>query len=107
MNKDQRLEKREQWRAILAEQAGSGQSAAAFCRERGIPQWKFQYWKKQLAAKSHPTAVPVFQEVQVAPESASAWAELVFPNGLVLRIPDGFDEERLRRAIETIGSARC
>jgi hypothetical protein len=46
---DARAARREEWRRILAEQQASGRKTAAFCRERGIPVWKFCYWRKALA----------------------------------------------------------
>ena len=42
--------RREEWRRIIEEQRAGGQGAAAYCRERGIPVWKFSYWRKALDA---------------------------------------------------------
>ena len=53
-------EKQVKWRNLIAEQKESGQSAAAFCRTRGVREALFYYWKKQLLATSQ------FVEVQVA-----------------------------------------
>jgi transposase-like protein len=55
-------EKQVKWRSLIAEQKESGQSAAGFCRTRGLREALFYYWKKQLqeAARSQ------FVEVQVA-----------------------------------------
>lgn len=36
------------WRGLVSEQKGSGQSVAAFCRERGICAPQFFAWKKRL-----------------------------------------------------------
>jgi len=33
---------------LLTEQKNSGQSVAAFCRERGLGEWQFYEWKKRL-----------------------------------------------------------
>jgi hypothetical protein len=33
---------------LVSEQTRSGQSAAKFCRERGISVWQFYGWKKRL-----------------------------------------------------------
>ena len=33
---------------MLTEQKNSGQSVAAFCRERGLGEWQFYEWKKRL-----------------------------------------------------------
>lgn len=40
-----------QWRALIDEQAASGQTAMAFCAERGIDNKYFSTRKKQLAAQ--------------------------------------------------------
>ena len=37
-----------QWRQRIKDQAGSGQSVAAFCRARGIAQATFYWWKARL-----------------------------------------------------------
>jgi len=41
-----------QWRALIEEQAASGQTAMAFCAERDIDNKYFSTRKKQLAAQS-------------------------------------------------------
>ena len=41
-----------QWRALIEEQAASGQTAMAFCAERGIDNKYFSTRKKQLAVQS-------------------------------------------------------
>ena len=55
-------EKQVKWRNLIAEQKESGQSAAAFCRTRGVREALFYYWKKQLQE----VATSQFVEVQVA-----------------------------------------
>src|SRR5215471_19961991 len=59
MNKPEKLGK---WRSLIAEQRESGQSAAAFCRTRGLREALFYYWKKQLQE----VAGSQFVEVQLA-----------------------------------------
>ena len=39
---------RDRWAQLVAEQAESGLSAAAFCRERGLAYATFQSWKRRL-----------------------------------------------------------
>lgn len=41
-----------QWRTLIDEQAASGQTAMAFCAERGIDNKYFSTRKKQLSAQS-------------------------------------------------------
>jgi hypothetical protein len=57
-----RPEKQVKWRRLIAEQKESGQSAAGFCRTRGLREALFYYWKKQLPE----VARSQFVEVQVA-----------------------------------------
>jgi len=40
--------KPEYWRNLIAEQAGGGQKVRPFCRERGITEPSFYYWRKRL-----------------------------------------------------------
>ena len=53
----------EKWRAIVSEQIASGQSVAAFCKERGVTSSQVFAWKKRLreAEKAQ------FVEVQIKP----------------------------------------
>ena len=50
------------WRRLVSEQARSGQSVKAFCREHGLCRPYFFVWKKRLGEDT-PTK---FLEVQVA-----------------------------------------
>lgn len=49
------------WRALISEQGGSGQTIAAFCRERGLTTSQFYTWRNRLRG----TAAEKFLEVQV------------------------------------------
>src|ERR1700684_3780361 len=50
------------WRELVAEQEQSGQSAAAFCRDRELAGSQFIYWKRRLRE----AAQAPFVEVQLA-----------------------------------------
>jgi len=39
----------EQWASLIAAQAGSGLSIAAFCRERGLTVSSFHAWRRRLS----------------------------------------------------------
>lgn len=98
--------KREHWRAMCERQAEGGISIARFCREEGIPAWKFHYWKRRFAESAPSSGGPVFRELRID-ESAAAEApiEVAFPGGAVVRLRAGFDEEALRRAAHVLGGA--
>ena len=56
------------WRALIAEHEKSGQSVAAFCRERGLRDGPFYEWKKRLrSAETSP-----FVAVEIAATETAA-----------------------------------
>lgn len=75
-------EKAAVWRGHLAAWRASEQSAAAFCRSRGLAYAQFVYWQRKLQD------VAAFVPVQVeAPVRSSDWSlELTLPNGVSLRV---------------------
>ena len=106
------------WQRLISEQAGSGQSVAAFCREGGLCRSHFCWWKKRLqaAGDASRTALTKFVEVKLTPavpEGAAAepaWraegparpaagqppagdgrVEVVLRNGRSLWVGRGFD----------------
>lgn len=52
-----------QWRQRIVDQAGSGQSAAAFCRERGLAKATFYWWKTRLSKARSVVATRSVSEV--------------------------------------------
>ena len=53
---------RRKWQKLISEQGRSGQSAAAFCRERELGGSHFWWWKKRLR-----TPLTKFVEVKLTP----------------------------------------
>jgi hypothetical protein len=88
------------WRGLVSEQSQSGQSVAAFCRERGLRAWHFYEWKKRLRESE----VAKFVEVQIAapaepvrPTGARSSAiEIRLREGRSLVVEPGFDASHLR-----------
>jgi hypothetical protein len=58
-----RLEKLAHWRGVIGEWRASGSSQAAFCRDRGLPAWKFAYWLKRVSEEETPAEGPAFATV--------------------------------------------
>jgi hypothetical protein len=89
---------RQRWQGLLAEQGRSGQTVAAFCRERKLCPSHFFWWKKRLGA----SAATKFLEVKLAaappiPRSVGdPRVEVVLKNGRSLRVGPGFDPELVR-----------
>lgn len=92
------------WEGIVREQARSGQSVAAFCRERGLCAPQFFVWKKRLAEAGEGTA---FVAVEIRPEAAPGTRiELRLTGGHSLLVPTGFDGEHLRALIAALETGR-
>jgi hypothetical protein len=87
---------------LLRELDASGQSLAAFARERGLETWRL-YEARRKAGDGGPRrkrrrAVEL-APVEVRVPSPAAPLELALASGHVLRIPAGFDEAELRRLL--------
>jgi hypothetical protein len=102
--------KQVKWQSLLSEQEESGESAAAFCRARGLRESVFYYWKKRLRE----AVTPQFVEVQVAKSQRKPKAfgpalgstiEVRLSNGRSLMVPPEFDESHLRALLAVMESA--
>ena len=105
---------RRKWQKLISEQERSGQSVAAFCRERELGRSHFWWWKRRLR-----TPLTKFVEVKLTPtvrkgEGAGSRAEVlarpavdpppagegrvevVLRNGRSLWVGPGFDAGHVR-----------
>ena len=90
------------WRRLVSEQARSGQTVMAFCRERGLCRPYFFTWKKRLQE----SVAGKFLEVQVserAPITAGdAGVEIRLQNGRSLIVRPGFDAGHVRALLAVV-----
>jgi hypothetical protein len=107
-------ERREQalakWRSLVAEQEQSGQSVAAFCQTRELPQSQLIYWKRRVREVGRAS----FVEVQLAQPGAeprvrartlgSPTIEVRLKNGRSLMVAAGFDARHLRALLAVVES---
>ena len=88
---------------LVSEQALSGQSVAAFCREWNLSAPQFYWWKGRL--REDPAAG--FVEVQVAESATDASAdspiEVRLQNGRSLMVGRGFNPEHVRALLTEAG----
>jgi hypothetical protein len=93
---------RAKWQKLVSEQARSGQTVTAFCRERGLCRPYFFVWKKRLCKG----AVAKFLEVQVAEptfrEADDPRIEVRLHNGRSLVVGRGFDADHLRALLAVV-----
>ena len=95
----------EKWRAIVSEQVASGQSVAAFCKERGVTSSQVFAWKKRLreAEKAQ------FVEVQIKPAEPpreigirQQAIEVRLCGGRSIAVEPGFDADHLRALLAVL-----
>jgi len=93
------------WRRLISEQARSGQTVTAFCRERSLCRPYFFAWKKRLRED---TAVK-FLEVQLSETTPNAArdsrVEIRLQNGRSLLVGRGFEAEQVRALLAVVETA--
>ena len=92
------------WQKLILQQAQSGESVAAFCRERGLCAPQFVAWKKRLSE----AGAKKFVEVKVMPAVAESRAaadpaiEIHLREGRYLRVRPGFDAQHLQAVLAVL-----
>ena len=93
------------WRELISEQARSGQTVTAFCRERGLCRPYFFVWKKRLGEDT----TTKFLEVQLRDAASSPLrdtrVEIRLRNGRSLVVGRGFDIEQVRALLALVETA--
>ena len=92
--------RRKSWSKVIAEQQKSGQPVQPFCRERGITEPSFYYWRKRL--REDGTVRFAQLETKVANADATAAIELVLSTVERLRIGNGVDAATLRLVLDAV-----
>src|SRR3954447_10708665 len=97
----------EKWRAIVSEQIASGQSVAAFCKERGVTSSQVFAWKKRLREAEGAQ----FVEVQIKPAEPPREIgvrqqikaiEVRLCGGRSIAVEPGFDADHLRSLLAVL-----
>jgi hypothetical protein len=92
----------EYWRERIAAQERSGLSVQQFCKEQGLNNPSFYYWRKRLRRQT-PVRFALI-ETGAAPQHtyAEPCLELVLPTGERLRISAGVNAAALRTVLEAL-----
>ena len=92
------------WRKLVSEQAKSGQSMAAFCRERGLCAPHLFAWKKRLSEADTAKFVAVKVTTLAAAEAVTQQVpiEVRLSNGRCLLVAPGFDASHLRALLALV-----
>lgn len=129
--------KQKHWQEVIRQWRQSGQSVREFCRNAGIKEWTFYWWRHRLARSCHgPTphgralsdargakpatatvgrkapdqATVSFLPVQVVPEQArevGSGVEIHWSNGRSVRLHRGFDQQTLAEVLAVLETRPC
>jgi transposase-like protein len=84
-------------REVLAAQVRSGLSVSAFAEQVGLDPQRLYVWRRRFSAEDG--ASPSFVELTA---TAGERIEVVLRSGHVVRVPDGFEPESLKRLLEVL-----
>jgi transposase-like protein len=89
------------WRGLVDQHKRSGQTVAAFCRERGLCAPHFFAWKKKLT-QATPRQFVAVQVVGAGAPTPSRALEVRLPGGRSVLVEPGFDAAHLRAVLEAL-----
>ena len=96
------------WQDHVAAWEQSGIRQSEYCSRQGLNIKIFGYWKRKLCRK--PAATLTFVPVSIKPPQTTAvkaatTLRLVIRGGSCIEIGDGFNQDTLRRVLDTVGWA--
>jgi transposase-like protein len=92
------------WSGLVSEQVASGQTVAAFCRDRGIRDSQFYDWKRRLRESESTQFVQlgVVASKEAISPTANRAIEIRVGKGRSLFVEPGFDARHLRALLEAL-----
>jgi hypothetical protein len=101
MNRDERTA---YWHGLVDEQAQSGLSVAAFCRERHLKVEQFYRWRRRFQPQAGKGTTEGFLQLIPASRQVSQHSGILlhFSPGLYIELERGFDPDTLRTAIHVL-----
>ena len=84
---------------MIAEQEASGTSIRAFCKQRGVSDHSFYFWRGRLRQKE-PVQFALLKTM--AGKEPQSPIELALPGGERLSIPSGVDAATLRIVLDAL-----
>lgn len=91
----------EYWRERIAAQQRSGLSVQQFCKEQGLNNPSFYYWRKRLRRQT-PVRFALIETGVAPPARSEHCLELVLPAGERLRIGASVNAAVLRTVLEAL-----
>lgn len=115
-----RRRSRGEWQELIERWQRSGQSVGAFCADLDLRVSTFSWWRWRLGSDQSSVSEPeppISADAEswlrwTAPASAPADEEgvafeLRWPDGLTLRVPQGFDSSALARLLSVLETSGC
>ena len=119
-------EREQYWRNVIRDQAASGLSIAAFCREHQVPAASFFAWRRKLSRRAEvgrpratgerasaselaeqPAARFVSFELPSPPRAGRAGVEIVFPDGCRVLVGELCEADWLRSILAVVREGSC
>ena len=102
-----RAERRDHWRAIIENQATSGMSVAAYCRDARIKPSYFYTWRRRLK-EQQPSAGGFLELIPGRLTDSASGVRIRLGAKLSVEVERGFDPFTLRAVVETLSDlSRC
>jgi transposase-like protein len=98
-----RVERRTHWRTIIENQATSGVSIAAYCRDAQIKPSYFYVWRRKL--REQPCVRGFLELIPGRLADTASGIRILVNVKLAIEVERGFDPSTLRAVIETLN--RC
>lgn len=108
------------WRKVIRDQAASGLSIAAFCREHEVPAASFFAWRRKLSQRQvanefpsaselieKPAAQFVSLELPSPPHSGRTGLEIILPDGCRVLVGERCDADWLRQILAAVRERAC
>jgi Transposase len=111
--KKQNVESRNRWRQHINQWAETGLSQAEYCREHGLRQTQFCYWKKQflktkkfpLQIVQIPTPIKIDERPEYLNENSTCYRQdmkIILKNGIQVVLSDDFSAKGFKKLIIVI-----
>jgi hypothetical protein len=97
-----RDERTSHWRSLVDEQAQSGLSAAAFCRDHHLKVAQFYRWRRRFRFEQDNDMPNDFLQLIPSSKQSSSGIRIHLGNGLSIELDRVFDPHTLRTAIEAL-----
>jgi hypothetical protein len=96
------------WQGLVQEQAHSGMSAVAFCKESQLKLQSFYAWRRRFKTESDTNVTGAFLELVPSSKIQESGIRIRLDERLSVELDRGFDPFTLRNAINVLcGKGSC